>query len=273
MTDDPERKKIGLVLGSGGARGAAHIGVLKVLENLKIPIDIVVGASMGSVVGGSFAAGHDSHSMEAEWTKKSVVELAKHFLPSATFKAWSNGRAVLDLFTELVGDQDIEDLESPYAAIATDLNSGSAHILNQGSLAEAMRASSSIPILFEPVITEEHCLVDGGLVNPLPIDIAQEMGADLIIAVDVNARPISLWDANDDNQDSETPNLFESLSATSILFQRQLAKNMISTRPPDLYLTPDSYAGIFGYQDVQAIIDSGESEASEKKSELLALIE
>jgi len=272
------RPKIGLVLGSGGARGAAHIGVLRVLEELEIPIDLVVGASMGAIIGGAYAAGVDLAEREDERNKTDLIKMAKHLLPSHSFKYWTAGEGTMELFERYVGDVHIESLKIPYAAMATDIHTGKPFVIRKGRLADAMRASSSIPIIFAPVEKDEHCLVDGGLVNPLPVDVAKEMGAERIIAVDVNSQPESLLNPEKHSHHEKprgtgTPDLIETISAMMILVQRQLAKHVLENTPADVYIEPSSYANLFGYRKFGEVIEAGIKAAHNKSDELKALLD
>lgn len=271
------RPKVGLVLGSGGARGAAHIGVLQVLDELQIPIDLIAGASMGAIIGGAYAGGLSPNELEREWTRTSFFNLAKQFLPSGSTKYWSSGKEIHKLLGELVGDVRIENLQIPFSAVTMDLATGDAHLISEGLLIDAMRASSSIPVLFAPVERNGSYLVDGGLVNPLPIDVASEMGAEKIIAIDVNSKPANLLDPqkqqeNNYQHDDEKPDLLETISAITIVIQRQLTKGLTRQNPPDIYLEPDSYAGVFGYHDVSEVIASGRKCAEENAAKLGALL-
>jgi NTE family protein len=213
--EDP-RPRIGLVLGGGGARGIAHVSVLKELERLQIPVDCIAGTSMGALVGGLYASGLSASEIEAEllaldWkgvlsdtvTRKdrsfrrkqddleSLVSvkpgLSKTGLKlSSGFIAGENIHLLLERLTmRSAGISDFNALPIPYRAIATDINSGQQVVLSKGSLTQAMRASMSIPGAFNAVTIDGRILVDGGLVNQVPVDVARAMGADIIIAVDV----------------------------------------------------------------------------------------
>ncbi|MCR4404612.1 MAG: patatin-like phospholipase family protein [Candidatus Acetothermia bacterium] len=189
------RPVVGLALSSGGPRGAAHAGVLRVLEEHGIPIDIIVGTSMGAMVGGAYAAGVPIARVEEEWLKTDLLRVAKSFLPTFPLRGWSSGSNILKMLQALLGDVRIEALPIKFAAVATDIDTGNEVVLQEGPLVEAIRASSSIPGLFVPVEHEGRLLVDGGLVNPLPVDVARRLGAEIVIAVDLgyypqrNARP------------------------------------------------------------------------------------
>jgi len=174
---------VGLALGGGAVRGAAHLGVLSVLEREHVPIGVVTGTSVGALVGAGVAAGVGSQDMLAAFSKSSWARIA---LPS-----WTSKLSLLEanplgaLMERVTHAETFDDLGLPFAAVACDLLTGTSVVMTQGSLREALIASSAIPGLFEPVRREGAMLVDGGLVDNLPIDVASGLGADYVIAVDV----------------------------------------------------------------------------------------
>ncbi len=175
--------KVALVLGSGAARGLAHIGILKVLEQNKIPIHIVTGTSMGAMVGGAYASGLNAAQIEeiaceTNWLRVAQILFPKRLQSSALL----DGGRVEDFLLALVGERKIEDLQKPFACIAADIWSGEEIVLESGSLIKAIRASISFPFLFTPLELGGRLLADGGIVNPLPVNTAREMGADIVIA-------------------------------------------------------------------------------------------
>ncbi len=179
-----KHKKVAVVLGSGAARGLAHIGVLKVLEEWRVPVQIVVGTSMGAMIGGAYAAGLNAAQIENIACETNWLRVAKILFPKRIQrKALVDGEGVEEFLLALVGDRQIEQLERSFACIATDIWSGEEIELNSGSLVRAIRASISFPFLFSPFEINNHLLMDGGMVNPLPVNVAREMGADLVIAV------------------------------------------------------------------------------------------
>lgn len=179
-------KNIALVLSSGGARGFAHIGVIKVLENLGYNITSVAGTSMGALVGGIHASGK-LHEFE-EWVSGlDVMEVLKLTDISLSKKGFVKGTRIIEKMKEIVPDRNIEDLPIPYSAIATDLFRGRERIFNSGSLFDAIRASISIPTFFQPFRLGDDYFVDGGLVNPIPINRVKRNDGDLLAVVDVNA--------------------------------------------------------------------------------------
>ena len=209
-----QRPQIGLVLSGGGAKGLAHIGTLKLLDELEIPIDCIVGTSIGGILGALYAIGYSGNEIEnivdnLDWNELFTDQPARSLLSyfekkedgkfqiDLGLKKWMptaptgmiHGQKLSLLFANLVssyaGVRDFDHLPIPFRCLAVDLVSGQQVILKQGSLAKAMRATMSIPTLFSPVDWEEKLLVDGGILNNLPVDVAKEMGADIVIAVDL----------------------------------------------------------------------------------------
>jgi len=180
------RPKIALVLGGGAARGFAHVGVIRVLEQEKIPIDMIVGTSVGSLIGAIYAS--DLNSFELEWTaftleRDSILDYA--FLSTFTGMGPVKGDKLEEFVKSKIPTANIEDLKLPFAAVATDLNRGRLVVLDHGPVAKAVRASSAIPGIFTPVDHQGKLLVDGGVIDNIPIDVARAKGADLVIAVDI----------------------------------------------------------------------------------------
>jgi NTE family protein len=178
--------KFGLALGSGSARGLAHVGVIQVLEAYNIPIDIIAGTSIGSVVGSLYSAGASIDQLEE--AALSIKKSTTLFLidPALTHSGLISGKKIEEMLNDLaLEDRTFDDLKIPFAAVATDIESGAEVILTQGKVIDAVRASISIPGVFTPVKYQDYYLVDGGVVDPVPVDVVQKMGADIIIAVNL----------------------------------------------------------------------------------------
>ena len=215
-----KRKKVGVVLSGGGAKGMAHIGVLKVLEKAGIPVDIVTGTSIGSIVGGLYAIGYNAHSLDSmvrtqDWTyvitdkedlgNQSLLDRKKLntylFNTGMTFGKRDRGAGGLirgknlaELFQKLfVGYTDSldfnKDLKIPFACVATNIMDNSEVVFHSGRLPQAIRASMSIPAAFSPVRMGDMVLVDGGLKNNFPVDVARQMGAEVVIGITLNGKP------------------------------------------------------------------------------------
>ena len=178
--------KVAIALGGGAARGFAHIGVIKVLEAQGITPDIVVGTSAGAVVGALYAAGNNGFELQ---------KLA-HKLDESKFSDWSvpdrgvlKGEGLQKFVNDAVGNRPIEGLKKPFAAVATDLNSGESVLFRTGNTGMAVRASATVPGIFRPVRINGREYVDGGLSSLVPVRYARQMGADVVIAIDISAVP------------------------------------------------------------------------------------
>jgi len=222
-----ERPKIGLVLGGGGARGYAHVGVLMKLEEMRIPVDYIAGTSMGSIVGGFFATGMNPEELaevvrNARWDDLFKDKTQREDLPfrrkadddlglfgpklgigkdsSLLPKGVVSGQKIVFMFESVISQRvntnDFDHLPIPYRAIATDIVTGDMVVLDKGELSMAMRASMAVPGVFDPVQRGDRLLVDGGLVRNLPVDVARDMGAEVIIAVDVGTKLVGKDDLN-----------------------------------------------------------------------------
>ena len=211
-----QRKKVGLVLSGGGAKGVAHIGVLKVLEEAGIPIDYISGTSMGAIIGGLYAVGYDAKTLDSlvrvqDWTSLLSDKVSRNYLPfykkrstekylfSLAFSGrdgfklpagFVEGNSIYNLFSDLtVGYHDsisFRDLPIPFACVAANMVDGSEVVMDSGVLPLAMRASMAIPGAFEPVYLDGMLLVDGGISNNFPVDVAKDMGAEITIGVDLS---------------------------------------------------------------------------------------
>ena len=179
------RKKIGLALGSGSARGWAHIGVLRALRDAGIQVDYVAGTSIGALVGAVYASG-DIDSLEEVVLKLDWKQIAHFFDVVFPKSGLIDGNKVADFVREHVEEMNIEDLPLPFSAVSTNLATGDEVVLQKGDIIEAVRASISVPGIFTPVRKNGTVLVDGALVNPVPVSVVRKMGADFAIAVDLN---------------------------------------------------------------------------------------
>ena len=176
--------RVALVLGGGAARGFAHVGVIRVLEREKIPIDLIVGTSVGSLVGAIYA--DKKNSFELEWTAFSLEEkdLFDYTFISPT-QGFVRGERIEEFVLKKVAARELQQLKIPLTVVATDIQNGESVTLQTGSVARAVRASSAIPGIFIPVRHNGRLLVDGGVLNSVPVDVARKMGADIVIAVNL----------------------------------------------------------------------------------------
>ncbi len=183
------KKKVGLALGGGGAKGLAHIGVIKELERAGVEISYIAGTSMGALVGAWYAATKDIAALEKLFISikdedvYSMSKIARKH-DGAIFKDSS----IPDFLEKQFKSVDFNDLKIPFKAIATDTKNGEQVVLEKGSLSDAVRASTALPVVFSPVEIDGRVLMDGGFVNPVPADVVREMGANLVIAVDVSSK-------------------------------------------------------------------------------------
>lgn len=286
------RPKIGLVLSGGGAKGFAHIGVLKVLEQAGVKIDFIGGTSMGAVVGGLYASGYSATQIDSIFQNTNFDELLQDYIPRSSknfyekrndemyalslpfrkFKlampvALSKGMYNYNLLSKLTHNvryiKDFNKLPIPFFCIATDIEKGEQVVLNSGYLAQAILASSAFPSLFSPVEINGKMLIDGGVVNNYPVEEIRKLGADIVIGVDVQ----------DDLKDRNSLN-----DATKILVQitnldmiRSMKEKIKDT---DIYIKPEvSEFGVISFNEGKAIIKKGEEATNEKLEQLIKLIE
>ncbi|MGA9853379.1 MAG: patatin-like phospholipase family protein [Gammaproteobacteria bacterium] len=256
------RPRICLVLGGGGARGAAHVGVLEALEQLHIPVDCIAGTSMGAIVGGLYASGFTTPELKAtllnpdmqasmagmqprsllyypdkqyqlEYLLQVEFGYADHhfFFPQGIIAGNDPGRILNVLTLATQPSTDFSKLPIPFRAIATDIDTGSEVVLSHGDLAEAMRASMSVPGVYAPVEFDNHLLVDGGLVDNLPVAVARKMGADVVIAVNVST-PLS-------SPESLNNVVGVSLQVIILMGNQNVVRSIASLTPGDVLIQPD----------------------------------
>ncbi len=290
----PHRPRIGLALAGGGARGAAHIGVLEVMEELKIPVDCVAGTSMGAIVGGLYSAGMSPAQMRAamdriDWEdllsarlkRKQVAFRRKEddnldLLPfelgvgrnGISGKAGILGGGKIDfvlqsLTLNTAGTRDFDQLRIPFRAVAADLATGEPVILDHGNLADAMRASMSIPGVFTPMRLDGRVLVDGGISMNLPVDVAFDMCADRVIVIDVGTPPRS------DVSDLGTLGVLSQV--LSVLSEQSVVEQRGHIPPGSLLITPDlSGVTVKDFAKIDEAIEIGVKAARQHEAELRA---
>ena len=220
--------KIGLALGGGAARGFAHIGVIKVLESQGIVPDLVVGTSAGSLVGALYAAGNNSQALQKmaiDMDEAAISDWSVPFFSPST--GVLKGEGLQNYVNRAVHGQPIEKLRIPFGAVATDLRTGQPILFRRGNTGAAVRASSSVPGVFQPVRIGNVDYVDGGLVSPVPVSFARKMGADFVIAVNISAQP--------DAQPAS--NTFEVLLQTFSIMGQSL--NQYELRQADIVIRPE----------------------------------
>lgn len=251
--------KVGLALGSGGARGFAHLGVIKVLKEEGIPIDLIAGSSMGALVASFYGAGLDVDRLY----KLSSVFKRKYYLdftvPKMGFIAGKRVKELIRIFTH---GKMIEELDIPIGIVATDLVSGEKVVFKKGPVAEAVRASIAIPGIFVPEKLDGRLFVDGGVVDRIPVSVAKEMGADIVIAVDVSHVKFN----------SDITSIFDVIIQSIDIMQMELVANRevasdVMIRPRvEMY---DSKA----FTNIEEIIIIGEEEAKKHIDRIKQCIE
>ena len=182
-----KQPKIGLALGSGGPKGLSHIGIIKVLEKNNIPIDFIAGVSIGSVVGGFYAYTKNIEKIEEIALSNNWRHTLSLFFDPSLSQGLINGRKIKIFIENIIGKIHFKDLKIPFSVVTTDIKTGKAVIMDKGEVATAIRASSSIPLIFKPVKLGNSLLVDGGLSIPVPAGAVRGMGADIVIAVNLDA--------------------------------------------------------------------------------------
>ncbi len=239
--------KIGLALGSGSARGFAHLGVIKVLKEENIPISYIAGSSMGALVGSMYAAGTDLDQLYKIITSFKRKYYLDFTVPKMGLIKGNRIKEFIGIFTHW---KNIEQLDIPLAVVATNIKTGEKVVFKEGLVANAVRASISIPGIFTPEKIGEQLLVDGGVVDRVPVSVVKEMGADYVIAVDVSQL----------NQDMEVTSIYDVIMQSLDILQMEAMKNRkISAdsmiRPKlEMY---DSKA----FTNIDEIVAIGESEA------------
>lgn len=306
-TDGPAMPKIGLVLGSGVARGWAHIGVLRALEKLGVEPDIVVGCSIGAVVGGLHLAGklNELEAWARDLTKLKIVSYLDLRVRSGGI---IGGSRLHDELYKYIGGAQIEDLPKRFAAVTTDMVTGHEIWLEKGDLANAIQASFSLPGVFPPIRVDRRWLLDGALVDPVPVSVARAMGAEMVIAVNLNAdllgkvrRPdmsvptvtgFDLTAILDEQQKTSTPvinrgNMLDSFSKrlfrreadgpslfgvmvnTINIMQDRVGRARLAGDPPDVMITPRlGHVGLLEFDRAHEAIAEGEAAVSRAEAEL-----
>lgn len=181
-----KNKKVGLALGGGGAKGLAHIGVLKVLNREGIKIDYIAGTSIGSLIGAYYAAHLEVEKLEKKILEKSDWKMGLSIFDPTLRKGILKGRKIETLIADWIGIKTFEELQLPLTVVTTDLKTGDTVHLSQGDLVKVLRASISVPLIFQPVKYKGMLLTDGGLSNPVPDDVVADMGADRVMAVNLD---------------------------------------------------------------------------------------
>ena len=274
------RPSIGLVLSGGGARGLAHIGVLRVLEREGIPVDYLAGTSMGGVIAAGYAAGMSTNDIEkislSVTRNRRILRLVDPSLPNGGL---IRGQKVLDFFKQTFGEKSFSDLNIPLAVVAMDLTTHQEVVLQEGPLAPALRATTSIPGIFTPLEVNNMRLVDGGVLNNLPVDVVSKMGAKVIIAVDISLSQedgIGRWIGNRRWVPGGIANTLEVLDDTLYALRITGQTNRLLQYSPDILICPELPANvnsIAGYGRVKELIAIGEQAAEDRIDEIKTFLQ
>lgn len=297
------RPKIGLVLGGGGAKGAAEVGVLKVLEEAGIHIDCIAGTSIGSVVGGLYAAGYSASELDTLFQTQKWLSLLtdrKASLGNEPYREIDgvtyvfgfpvrdkNSRGfgmmrgerieqMIDSMVSVRGCTDFESLRIPFRCVAADVRTAAEVVISEGIVCRALRASMAIPGIFKPVEHDDYLLVDGGMLNNLPVDVCRQMGADIVIAVDLEQGD------QQPRKQAKTGNLAGLVELLGIggivewvVNRPDIAKHAENRKQADIYICPylpDYDATSFGNKKAARMIQAGEAAAREHWAELCSIL-
>jgi NTE family protein len=273
-------KKIGLALSGGGARGLAHIGFLRVLEESGIHIDLLSGTSFGGIIAAAYAAGFSVDFIEQEALKLSKVrELIKLIDVNPARRGLMEGNKVKEYMTRLFGaDRQIETLDLPLTLNAVDIKTGKEVIFSQGPLVTAIMSTIAIAGIFPAVRYKDYLLVDGGTLNNLPIDHARAMGANIVIAVDVQIDPhhekMPYQEATKPHGLFSLPEYFSDFYRTQLIMINELKEANLKVHHPDILISPkiSSDINMFSvFTRASEVIEAGKEAARERLPELLEL--
>lgn len=276
--------RLGLALGSGSARGWAHIGVIRELEAAGIRPDVVCGTSIGALVGGAYVAG-ELDRLE-EWVRTLTMKDVIAFMDFTLSGGLVRGGRLMDHFRQHFTDRPIELLATPFAAVATALDTGAEVWLQSGSMFEAVRASVAVPGFFAPVLRDGVVLVDGGLVNPVPVSLARAMGADILIAVDLGSDILGRRLSPDPSSEAPhseiggwmrklqdnlgvhvqpeprngltMPSILDVLTTSIDIMQVRISRSRMAGEPPDLIVAPRlAHLHLLDFQQAKEAIEEG----------------
>ncbi len=249
--------KIGLALGAGAARGFAHIGVIKALEAEKIPVYCIAGCSMGALIGGLYARGMDIETIEG---LSCGLDHRKWLDLGVPRKGLIRGKKITEILRLMTRDYNIEELKTPFACIATDIQNGEEVVIKEGNLAEAIRASISVPGVFVPYQdAKSRMLVDGAVINRVPINVCRELGADIVLAVDVDYQVERV----------EVNNIFDIILQTMSIMQKEIMNYKLGEC--DYIIKPDlKDLKSTQFERARYAIDAGRSASHEAVHEIKA---
>ncbi len=280
MHNDNLSPKLGLALGGGGARGLAHIGVLRVFEREGIAADLITGTSMGGLIGALYASGMpvdeiEAHVVDVGRKTSSILRLMDVGIASGALVQGAKVRERLSLL--LGAERTFAELKLPLAVLATDTISGREIVLREGKVVDALRATISVPGVFAPVTYGKYRLVDGGILNNVPVDVARGMGADTVIAVDVLPR----YGANEPGAEPAVRSItlpgslgmMQQAYDIQMIMVSALTELHLKAYPPDIMIAPDLPTDItlfFGFKRAADIIAAGQRAAEEALPQIRA---
>lgn len=253
------KKKVALVLGGGSARGLAHIGALKVFQRENIKFDLVVGTSIGAFIGAHYALGNDLKVAEDIALTFKAAESMDFVIPPTL--GLIKGNKIYEVIKVALGDKTFSDLKMPLAVVAADIENGEEVIFTEGLVRDAVRVSCSYPGIFVPQRIDGRLLVDGGIINTVPVSVARRMGADIVVTVDVGFCV----------QSGEIKNLFGIILQTYQIMGDEL--NRYQSKDADIIIRPD-LTGIdqISFAKAAVAIESGERAAMEKLAEIKKML-
>lgn len=279
------KPSIGLALGGGAARGWAHIGVILALEEHGIKPDIVCGTSIGALVGAAYSVGKID--LFKEWAVGLTIKNVISFMDIALNGGMLKGERLMGFFRQNFIDCPIEEMKIPFGAVATALHTGAEVWIRNGSTLDAIRASIALPGLFSPVWHSGQLLVDGGLVNPVPVSLARAMGADILIAVDlssdtmgrhliqeraVTTRPgapgqewmrkmrsdFGSFLSSPDKDEQRLPSMLDVVASSLNIMQVRITRSRMAGEPPDVIITPKlAHLGLLDFHQARLAIEAG----------------
>lgn len=261
--------KLGLAFGGGGARGLAHFGIIKRLEELGVHIDCVCGTSIGAIAAGVMASGNVQAALEwcgePDWKKLPRLFVDRSF----TNKALIKGDQIERQLSKLITARDFREMHIPCAMVATDLHSGEEVVMRSGDVMSAVRASMAIPGVFIPIERDGRVLVDGGLVNPLPVGVCRQLGADKVIAVDITPRAVPST-----GKRLADMNIFDVLIDTFRVFNGEMTRRVLKDSPADILLHPNvDDVKILDFRNAERLVEAGRRIVDECLADIIGCIE
>lgn len=279
----PQDFKLGLALGAGAAKGFAHIGVLRAIEEKGLRVDMIAGSSMGSIIGGGYACGMSVDELSDVALNSNWLDVLNLIDPVIPTRGFIDGRKITLFLDDLYEHRRIEDLNIPFAATTVDILSGELYVVKSGNLAKAARSSASVPIVFNPMAEGDRVLVDGGMIDPVPVDVVRSLGADYIIAVNVLAfedpeepdpdfnylsgddidASRSVWRIPRGNEPWYTagkPNLAEIAHETVILSMALIAESQMELQQPDALVDVSTGLTAWNFLEAEIAIEKGYTE-------------